>query len=354
MSAELRVDPNARIPAAAKAAGKRADDLHKQVYSKEPVAEMEPKDGAENPDEPATTAPVTDAPVQTAATPPTPVTPEGNQPVSQPASTQGEDDGWKHKYTSMKGRFDRAQGQIQSMAEQISNLNRMLATMKAEPQAAQPQAPRAERLLTPQEEQDYGTEFLEVVSKKAKETFSPEVQALREELAKVTDQLKGVSGVVTQDAEARFFSDLNRGLPAWTELNNDQNFLSWLKLPDAYSGVIRHELLNAAYERKDAPRVLAFFNGFLAEEAAVDPANLAPKLTPAAPAPGKVPLETFAAPGRAKSTAAQAPAEKPIIHRNQISQFYLDVAAGKYRGRDEEKNRLEGMIFDAEKDGRIR
>jgi hypothetical protein len=342
------IDPDVKIPAAVKAAGKRADDKHKAVYSKEPPAE-EPKVEAAPPEP---TKPAEPAPAATAETPPQ-VTPEGNQPVSQPPSTQGEDDSWKHKYDSMKGRFDRSQGQIQQLSDQINNLNRTIAAMQSTPKP-DPAEYQPERLLTPQEEQDYGTEFLDVVGKKAKETVSKELLELRGEVANLTSQLKSVGGVVATDAQARFFADLDRGLPTWHDLNNNQSFIEWLALPDTYSGAIRQELLNAAYERKDSPRVLAFFKGFLAEEAAVDPARLASQPEPAASAPGKVPLETFAAPGRAKSTAASAPAEKPIIHRDQITRFYVDVAAGKYRGRDEEKNKHERMIFDAEKDGRIR
>jgi hypothetical protein len=352
------LDPNVRLPAAVKAAGKRADDKHKQVYSKEtPAVESEPevKDGEKAPGESATTEPAAAPAEPTAATPPKEVTPQGNEPTSQPASTPREDDTWKHKYDSMKGRFDRAQGQLHQMSEQISGLHKTIASLQAAPKAAESRpAVEAERLLTAQEEQDYGTEFLDVVGKKAKETVSKELLELRSQVAELTTQLKGVGGVVASDAQARFFSDLDRGLSNWQDLNTNQDFIEWLALPDAYSGVIRHDLLNAAYERKDAPRTLAFFKGFLAEEAAVDPARLASQPAPAASAPGKVPLETFAAPGRAKSTAASAPAEKPIIHRDQITRFYVDVAAGKYRGRDEEKNKHERMIFDAEKDGRIR
>lgn len=353
MTVSTQVDPNARIPAAVKAAGKRAEDVHKQVYSKEPVAE-EPKDGGEPGTEPATTEPAVAAPAEpTAATPPTPVTPEGNQPPKSTPAPAADEDTWKHKYDSMKGRFDRSQGQIRQLSDQISQLNAELAAARAAP-TPPPAAPNP--LLSPKEVEEYGEEFLSVVGKKAKEVYSPEITALQAEIASLKQELAGVNGVVATDARSRFFADLERSLPNWSELNTNDAFLDWLKLPDAYSGVIRHELLNAAYERNDAPRVLAFFNGFLAEEAAVDPAKLAPTPVPAAtPAPGKVPLETFAAPGRAKSTAATpAPAEKPIIHRAQISQFYLDVSAGKYRGREEEKNRLEAMIFAAEKDGRIR
>jgi hypothetical protein len=87
-------------------------------------------------------------------------------------------------------------------------------------------------------------------------------------------------------------------------------FHDWLKLPDSFTGAIRHKLLTAAYEQNQTPQVLAFFNGFLAQEAALAP------VTPGAPAPaadGKIPLDTLAAPGRAKTAAANAPVEKPTF-----------------------------------------
>ena len=108
-----------------------------------------------------------------------------------------------------------------------------------------------------------------------------------------------------------------------------------------------------AFERNDTPRVQAFFTGFLAEEAALDPASGETGRTEA-PA-NKVSLENLAAPGRAKSAAAtNAPAEKPIFTRAQIAKFYADAAAGKFKGRDAERDRLERQIFEAEREGRIR
>ena len=77
--------------------------------------------------------------------------------------------------------------------------------------------------------------------------------------------------------------------------------------------------------------MLAFFNGFLAQEAALAPA------IPGVPAPaadGKIPLDTLAAPGRAKTAAANAPVEKPSFTTAQIAQFYADSSRGKYRGRE--------------------
>lgn len=358
-SATAKIDPDAKVPAAVRAAAKLAEDRHKQVYSKpeepkpaeEPTVKIEEPKVVETPETPDTTKPAETTPAPTAEAPPK------ETPASPPSS---EEDTWKHKYHSMKGRFDRADSQIAQMSEQISQLQRLLAAKAAEP-APQPVAstPPVESLLTEEEVKDYGTEFLGVVGKKAKEVVSQEVRVLQAQVAQLTKQLESVGGYVAGDAQSRFYQTLDGSLPKWREINSNSNFISWLKLPDVYSGAIRHDLLKAAYERYDAPRVLAFFNGFLAQEAVVDPPQAGGDngLSPGTPAsaPPKVPLKDLAAPGRAKSPAAtDAPAEKPIITRAQISQFYNDISAGKYRGKEAEKDRLERMIFDAEKDGRIR
>lgn len=120
-----------------------------------------------------------------------------------------------------------------------------------------------------------------------------------------------------------------------------------------FSGAIRHELLTAAYEQNNAPRVLAFFKGFLSEEAALAPNSQGEP--DRGVTPEKIPLESLAAPGRAKTAAAPgAPAEKPTFTRAEIATFYADCARGKFRGRDAERNRIEAQIFEAEREGRIR
>ena len=146
---------------------------------------------------------------------------------------------------------------------------------------------------------------------------------------------------------------LDTKLANWREINVNDDFKEWLRLPDPYSGAIRFDMLRAAYAENNAPRVLAFFNGFLAEEAALAPSSGEPD--PTAETVKKVPLETLAAPGRAKTAAGNnAPAEKPIFTRAQIAKFYADAAAGKYRGKEVERDRFEKQIFEAEREGRIR
>ena len=348
MSVATPIDDSVKIPAAVKAAGLRAE----QYYQQEAPAAEDTENGNKEAEqaEAAAETPAPEAGQETPAQAESGVTAESN-PSS---STQTEDEqSWEHRYKSMKGRFDRSQDQLRHMSEQIASLQNVIATMQATTAPASKEAEEAiERLITPEEENDYGPEFLKVVGKKAKEELLPVINKYEAKIAELEARLQGVNGYVAQDARQRMLDTLTDKIPNWRDINKDENFLNWLQLPDLYSGAIRHELLKAAYERNDAPRVAAFFTGFLAEEAAVAPAM---EETGRSEPPAKMSLEKLAAPGRAKSAAAtSAPAEKPIFTRAQIAKFYADAAAGKFKGRDAERDRLEAQIFSAEREGRIR
>jgi hypothetical protein len=278
-------------------------------------------------------------------------------PAPQETAPAPGDESWEHKYKSVHGRYTRSQEQIRQMSEQIQGLQNVVATMQATAASAPSTASlpdfSTERLITPEEASDYGEDFLKVVGKKAREELAPVIGAYQQKITELEQRLQGVSGAQAQDSHQKLMSTLDEKLPTWRDLNTNEEFLSWLQLPDAYSGDIRHNMLKAAYAQGNAHRVLAFFNGFLAEEAAVAPAQGEPDYsTTTVP---KVPLQNFAAPGRAKTAAsANAPAEKLNISRAQVASFYADVAAGRYRGREAEKNKLEAQIFDAQREGRLR
>ena len=69
---------------------------------------------------------------------------------------------------------------------------------------------------------------------------------------------------------------------------------------------------------------------------------------------GKIPLETFAAPGRARSVPQQLPPERPVYTQASIAQFSDDKRNGKFRGREAEMNAIEQDIYRAQHEGRIR
>jgi hypothetical protein len=332
----LADDPNIKLPAAVRAAAARSTALVNQMNG---VTEEVTSEGNEE-------APQNDGQPPMTAGSQEQVEPQGEQPE------RADNETWEHKYKSVHGRFLRSQEQIRDMADQIQNLQNVIATMQAAPSTSEVPSFKVERLITEDEARDYGEDFLKVVGKKAKEELGPIIKQYESQIEDLKRQVTGVTGVVKQDSQNKLIGTLDTQLPKWRELNTNEEFLDWLRLPDPFSGAIRHDMLKAAYAQGNASRVLAFFNGFLAEEAATSPAGGEPTTGTRVP---KVPLETLAAPGRAKSAAsASGPAEKPIFTRAQIAAFYADVAAGRYRGKDADKARLEGQIFDAQREGRIR
>lgn len=341
-------DPNINIPSAVKSSSSRADELHKAIYG--------PKDDAPNPDNENESKEVTPPSDEDAAKQTSQEGASDEQVPEAGARREPDDESWEHRYKSMKGRFERSEAHNRSLLERISAMEHTIANLKMQGSAPRQQAQEddPDTSLSPDEVNDYGEDFLKVVGKKARAEIAPILRQYQDEIASLKEQLQGVGGFVAKNAKERMHASLDERCPTWRQLNNDQNFIDWLKLPDTYSGAIRHNLLKEAYEQNDTPRVLAFFNGFLAEEAAVAPANRR-EPDPDAKVVGKVPLKDLAAPGRAKTAAASgAPAEKPFFTRADIAKFYADVASGKYRGRDAEKNRVEQQIFDAEREGRIR
>lgn len=344
MDTSTRVDPNLKIPAAVLAAGAKAD-----AYYQQEAAATENENGNQE-------AQQEEAAAETTAQE-TIEAPKGQAKETVTTGSnelRGEDEqSWEHRYKSMKGRYDRAADQLRNLSEQVASLQNIIATMQAsQPAASDKKEEAIERLITPEEENDYGPEFLKVVGKKAKEELLPVINKYEAKIAELEARLQGVNGYVANDARQRMLDNLDEKVPNWREINKDENFLNWLQLPDLYSGAIRHELLKAAFERNDTPRVQAFFSGFLAEEAALAPAG---GETGRSEPPAKMSLENLAAPGRAKSAAAtSAPAEKPIFTRAQIAKFYADATAGKFKGREAERDRLEAQIFSAEREGRIR
>lgn len=333
----------APVPGAVKATASKADELQaqfiKQLNGETPPAEEE--------------TPEEEAQANGEAQPEVEEPPPDTPPPVEEAPPEGDDEGtWRHRYDSMRGRYNaevpKLRGQVKELADRVGNLNKLLATV------TKPEAPPLTKEQTfqssikPEEIAEYGPEFMDLVGRIVKDTTAAQTA----EIAQLKDRLKTVGGQIGASARQSMMTQLATVIPNWEEINTHQEFLDWLALPDAYSGDIRHNLLMTAFERNDAPRVIAFFKGFLAEMAVEAPPDAEPgrKIT-------KTPLRNLAAPGRAKSAAApngNAPAEKPIFTASQIAKFYTDLGLGKWRGREKEAKEFETQIFAAQAEGRIR
>lgn len=336
------VDESVKIPDSVK----RATELANSFYVKpaETPAEAQPAEPA---------APAPETPPQAVAPPvpeSAPVQPAA-EPVAQPSKDDLRDSEWAQRYNSMKGRWEQSQRTIGSMQEQMSQLadelmrtQQMITQRQAEPE------PAPQKYITPDDVETFGDSFIDVAKRAAQEAVAPELNALRQENQSLKQQ-------VTKSAKMTVAQTLDRDVPNWREVNRNPRFKTWLNLRDIYSGEIRKKLLDVADKAADAPRIVAFFKGFIADEQATGQMEPAPRAEPqVAPRQAAVALETLTAPGRARpaSGSATTPAEKPIFTRAQISKFYSDVRAGFYNGRAAEKDRFEQEVFAAQREGRVR
>jgi hypothetical protein len=357
--AQPGLDPNITLPRGVREAGKRAEIIQKAFIGEAEPSVLEPPPTEQQPPTPPNgTEPPPALPPTTPPAPPlTAAPPQPPQPPAEPETPEV----WKNRYEAMKGRYDQTAAHVQTMGEQIQRLQSENATLRSTPPPAQP-VPQGS-LISEQELQDYGPEFIDVVRRAATEIAAP--------LQAEVQELRGRLGQVQQETGNAFLTRMHATIggliPNWQELNTHPRFIAWVSLPDIYSGVIRQQLMQDAWNNGDANRVAAFFRAFLAEEAAVDPragARAPQPPPPAQTAPGppaavpgvplgtRLSLEHLAAPGRAQSSA-QMPADKPVYTAQQITQFYTECAAGKWRTREAERAAIDADIIAAQHEGRI-
>jgi hypothetical protein len=280
-------------------------------------------------------------------------------PASEQGSGASDGEQWEHKYKTIQGMFN---SQMRTAQDRITHLESLLATMAEKPAAAAPAlaAPvpvMSQPLVTDADEKEYGRETLDLVRRVCKEELSAMGSAFNALQAQVqqlsvslnTNILPKVDNVAFQQkrsAEDRFWESLTRAVPDWQRINADPVFQSWLLEVDSLTGQTRQKFLEEAQSRWDSSRVIAFFNKFA--EIKGSPNNSAAQ-PPRAPSE----LEKQVAPGRSRSTPSTSSQQAATYTQADIAKFYGDVARGLYKGREQEKARIERDIFAAQRDGRI-
>lgn len=351
------IDPDVKVPEAVRRAAEAAEAAQRAAYPDQntptpPAPANSDTIVIADPPQPAPVTPTgNDAPPPATQPEPPPASPPASPPAPAPA-----DEDWKHKFNSEYGRRQRLETLLAQSNDRIALLEASIEELKRQPAPAL--TPAQIKLITEQEESEFGAEMLDVMGRRAKEIVSPELAELRNTVAMLKQQLEGTTAASARTAKATMLATLDSAMPEWRKINVTDEFKSWLALPDKYFGASRHSALTKAYEQNDTERVLNFFRGFVSELAAGDPARTTTSATPAQPAaatPAKTSLEDLAAPGRARTSAQpNAPAEKQIITTADIDAFYAAVRRGDYLGREAEKEALERELFQAQREGRVR
>ena len=368
--ADGSIDPNVRIPDHVKAAAANVDKLHEQFYPKDPNQQAAPlKEAIPQPDQAApdpalaaAAAAQAEADRVAAEKAAAQAQTQNTAAVAQPADNDVSADAWKHRFLSMQGRFNAQVKANGAMEEQMRQLARELMTTQSLLAAAQ-QAPPLEqnsrrdhgKLITEEDRNTYGDDFLDVAQRAARAAIAPELEDLRA-------QNQSLQKTVNSSVKRDLFASVAQTIPNWRQINATTQWKAWLALRNIYTGEVRQQILNKALSGADAPKIVALFKDFLAEANATGSYNPAPQerqqqdpnLVP--PRQAAVSLDTLAAPGRARPAPGDTgmPANKPTYTRAQISKFYDDSRKGLYAGREDLYRATEADLTAAQAEGRIR
>lgn len=310
------------------------------------LKELTAKPGETPPAEPGTDPiPAGEAPpepvVANDAAPAAPAPPVMQEPAT-PAEPVADD--FKQKYSVLRGKYDKEIPELKAQISELIDANRRLermveqaATKMNEAPAA---APKGKDYVKPEEKEEYGEEFFDVVGRRAREVYEAEIARLNERIDSLSGQRKRLTA---EEARQAVFTALDEKVPSWQELNADTKFLAWLADRDVFSGRTKRELLSEAFENNDAARVVGFFKAFQEDSPAPAPAARQPT----------VDAGTLVAPGAPRAGApVEAPGGGRMWTEQEIAVFYADVRRGKVS--PEDRKRIEADIFKAAAEGRVR
>lgn len=360
-----RIDPHVKLPTAIANASAAIDRYYAATAEGKPVeppgvpVPIEPPAPPPQPEPQAPQPPLQPEPPQ--PEPPAPPEPPHDEPVPTPQQIQGDE--WANRYNAMRGRlgaetkkFNAAiatkdqqildlHNKLSQLSDEVVKSNQLLGQLNRQPQ--QPQEP-PKPLITAEDLERHGEDTVDFVQRAAWAAVSPEIQRVHDENTKLQQEL-------SRSRKAAMNAELTREVPNWREINTDKRFLQWLRKPNIYTGRTNKELLDAAAGAADAPRVAAFFKGFLSEEKVTghqpDPAAPVP---PVAPRKAAVDLASLAAPGSGKpasGTDMYSPPSKPIYKQSDFEKVRRAKAKGQYTA--QQAAAIEADMHAATLEGRI-
>lgn len=321
-------------------------ELYKQLNVDDNTGEGTPSaDGTVTPDAPA-------ADENTASNSATPA-PAGEQKPG--ADSQAED--FTQKYKTLQGMYNaevpRLHQQNREMTQRLQQMEQLLATMSQQPAASAAPQQVVDKFVTDKDVEEYG-DSIDMMRKVSREELSSVAQrlsqieqALRQMQTSVVPQVQAVAQRQHVSAEQQFWAELGAAVPTFRDVNANEAFQTWLLETDPLTGITRQTYLDDAQRALDARRVANIFRTWMeaSGQAAV------------AQSPGKAPtaeLEKQVSPGRSRSTGTPASANQGKMYTPQdIQKFFNDVRAGKYKGREQERSRIERDIFAAQRENRI-
>lgn len=308
-------------------------------------------DGTVTPDKPADNQPAADEHAVSNNAAPAPANEQ------KPGADNASEETVVQKYKTLQGMYNaevpRLHHQNRELQQRIQNMEQLLASMSASSPPAQQPTSATERFVTDKDVEEYG-ESLDVMRKVTREELAAVAQriatieaTLSQMQTQVVPQVRAVAQRQQVSAEQQFWADLSAGVPNYKQVNDNADFQTWLLDADPLTGITRQTYLEDAQRALDARRVVSIFRTWLESTGQAAVAHSTGS-TPTAE------LEKQVSPGRSRSTGTPTTTNQAKTYSPQdIQKFFNDVRAGKYKGRDQERARIERDIFAAQRENRI-
>src|SRR5215471_17215046 len=193
---------------------------------------------------------------------PTPPEPPADPPPAPPPTPPTEVD-WQQKFLTLQGKYNaevpQLRSQVAQLSQQIQGMTAAPSTTTPEPTPA-PAATPPPKLVTPEDTETYGDDLIDLIRRVAVETDAGEKAKLQSELAELRKQMTAnaaqvekVQGSVTDERRAAYFTDLAKACPTYEEVDNSEEFKTWLLQTDDFSGLVRNDILHQRFHAFDAP-----------------------------------------------------------------------------------------------------
>ena len=259
----------------------------------------------------------------------------------------------EQRYRTLQGMYNadtaRLRAENQQLNGRVSQLEQLLSSMSAAPAPAAQTS--AERLVTDKDVEEYGEsiDVMRRVSQEETRKHQTRIDELEQHLrtlqTNIVPRIEHVAQRQAMSAEQTFWAELSTVVPSWRDVNANPAFHTWLLDVDPLTGLTRQAHLDDAQRNLDVRRVASIFSIWQGS----DGQSVAQPTRSAAASQ----LDRQVSPGRSRSGSVPTVNAPKTYTRADITKFFDDVRKGVYKGREDERNRIESDIFAAERESRI-
>lgn len=249
---------------------------------------------------------------------------------------------FEHKYNVLKGKYE---AEVPRLHQELADLKAELKSFK-DAKDEQRSKEEDDGILAALKE-ELGEEAVgplsKVVESRARKIAAEETQGLRESLSRLESTLASDRTDRVAQSESQFFDILDSRLPEWEKVYHDQDFVDW-SMSHAENGVSFNAIIDKSFDKQrgvfNAGRVLQVFQKYLDRKGASQQAA--------------DPLEEQVIPSSRKGSGQTQTTQARIWKKSEVDDFIRKVQAGKYRGKEADKDRIHNEILVALREGRVR